>query len=254
MSCERNEGLCMLIADWIRNNRELRVEALRSGTEYRTINEFCLAIEKGILWGGPPELLALSEIFEIVICLIYVTKSQGGISIWPILYGENNLLATTYVCILYDGKHYDPLYVINTENVSDEETVFERNNKTVKELLKNFIQEEFEYDNNINFGVWTATVVEEVSSSEMNGMDSQEFQNISSSVVQDVSIKRKADDCSDTNAMTIEKLLQTNMFDNKSDDELLEQTSTNECSLISIDANQTQEKKSNMSPNGLNDQ
>ncbi|CAF4233473.1 unnamed protein product, partial [Rotaria magnacalcarata] len=49
-------------------------------------------------------------------------------------------------------------------------------------------------DNNINFGVWTATVVEEVSSSEMNGMDSQEFQNISSSVVQDVSIKRKADE------------------------------------------------------------
>ncbi|CAM4821670.1 unnamed protein product [Rotaria magnacalcarata] len=220
MSCERNEGLCMLIADWIRNNRELRVEAFRSGTEYRTINEYCLTIEKGILCGGPPELLALSEMVEIAICLIYVTKSQGGISIWPILYGENNSLVTTYDCILYDGKHYNPLI----------------------------------YDNNINFGVWTATVVEEVSSSEMNGIDSQEFQNISSSVVQDVSIKRKADDCSDTNAMTIEKLLQTNMFDNKSDDELLEQTSTNECSIISIDANQTQEKKSNMSPNGLNDQ
>ncbi|CAF1628429.1 unnamed protein product [Rotaria magnacalcarata] len=220
MSCERNEGLCMLIADWIRNNRELRVEAFRSGTEYRTINEYCLTIEKGILCGGPPELLALSEMVEIAICLIYVTKSQGGISIWPILYGENNSLVTTYDCILYDGKHYNPLI----------------------------------YDNNINFGVWTATVVEEVSSSEMNGIDSQEFQNISSSVVQDVSIKRKADDCNDTNAMTIEKLLQTNMFDNKSDDELLEQTSTNECSIISIDANQTQEKKSNMSPNGLNDQ
>ncbi|CAF2213166.1 unnamed protein product [Rotaria magnacalcarata] len=207
MSCERNEGLCMLIADWIRNNRELRVEAFRSGTEYRTINEYCLTIEKGILCGGPPELLALSEMVEIAICLIYVTKSQGGISIWPILYGENNSLVTTY-----------------------------------------------DYDNNINFRVWTATVVEEVSSSEMNGIDSQEFQNIWSLVVQDVSIKRKADDCSDTNAMTIEKLLQTNMFDNKSDDELLEQTSTNECSIISIDANQTQEKKSNMSPNGLNDQ
>ncbi|CAF3828315.1 unnamed protein product [Rotaria magnacalcarata] len=246
MSCERNEGLCMLIADWIRNNRELRVEAFRSGTEYRTINEYCLTIEKGILCGGPPELLALSEMVEIAICLIYVTKSQGGISIWPILYGENNSLVTTYDCILYDGKHYNPLI----------------------------------YDNNINFGVWTATVVEEVSSSEMNGIDSQEFQNISSSVVQDVSIKRKADEfdtiafvsnkrvksstiasdristfhCNDTNAMTIEKLLQTNMFDNKSDDELLEQTSTNECSIISIDANQTQEKKSNMSPNGLNDQ
>ncbi|CAF4664519.1 unnamed protein product, partial [Rotaria magnacalcarata] len=46
-------------------------------------------------------------------------------------------------------------------------------------------------------------------------------------------------DYNDTNAITIEKLLQTNMFDNKSDDELLEQTSTNECSIISIDANQT---------------
>ncbi|CAF2170795.1 unnamed protein product [Rotaria magnacalcarata] len=296
ISCECNKGLRMLIADWIRNSRELRIEALRSGTTCRTMNEYCLAIEKGILWGGPPELLALSEIFEIVICLIYVTKSQGGISIWPILYGENNLLATTYVCILYDGKHYDPLYVINTENVSDEETVFERNNKTVKELLKNFIQEEFEYENNINFDILTPVVVEEVSS-EINGIDSQEFQKISSSVVQDVSVKRKADEfdtiafgqnnqnqillelpekyyvsnkrvkssaiasdristfhCNDTSAMTIEKLLQTNMFDNKSDDELMERTSTNECSIISIDANQTQEKKSNMSPNGLNDQ
>ncbi|CAF3598890.1 unnamed protein product [Rotaria socialis] len=296
ISCARNEGLRMLIADWIRNNRELRIEAVRSGTEYRTINEYCLAIEKGILWGGPPELLALSEIFEIVICLIYVTKSQGDISIWPIFYGEKNPLATTYVCILYDGKHYDPLYVINTENISDEETVFERNNTTVKELLKNFIQEEFEYENNINLDILTPVVVEEVSS-EMNGIDSQEFQKISSSVVQDVSVKRKADECdtiafgqdnqkqilfelpekyyvsnkrvkssatasgristfdsNDTNAMTIEKLLQTNMFDSKPDDELMEQTSSNECSIISIDANQTQEKKYIMPSSGLNDQ
>jgi hypothetical protein len=39
----------------------------------------------------------------------------------------------------------------------------------------------------------TPVVVEEVSSSEMNGENSQEFQKIPSSVVQDTSIKRKAD-------------------------------------------------------------
>jgi hypothetical protein len=137
-----NEGLRIEVANYILEHTEMHRMVLSSTDKYKTVQEYCFAIEQGKFWGGDPELKALSDLFNIIICVIDLTKITSDNCLLPSYYGEDNRLATECVYIYYNGKdHFDPLYMINIENSNHIETISVPNDQTVIDLLKKFIKE-----------------------------------------------------------------------------------------------------------------
>ncbi|CAF2648392.1 unnamed protein product [Rotaria sp. Silwood2] len=184
-----NEDLRIHTANYIRNHKEIHYTISNRGT----VDEYCSAIEEGKLWGGDLELQVLSNIYNTIICLISVTECNGAKFVWSLFYGENNSLATTYVCMLHDVQqgHYDPLYVMNIKNTNEKETIFDRNDNTIKELLADFIRKELKYDDYVKLDSMASVNVNEVSCA-MNDLNDTEI--ISNSVLQNLPTKRKLDD------------------------------------------------------------
>jgi hypothetical protein len=139
-----NEGLRKQVANYIRSHKELHNWVLNSGTSCKTVEEYCSLIEQGKLWGGAPELRALSELLNIIICVISMTKSEEEKRVWCDYYGEDNQSAEKCVYILYDEEkgHYDPIYLMDMQNPSKKETEFDPNDEMVNDLLRTFIKEE----------------------------------------------------------------------------------------------------------------
>ncbi|CAF3755471.1 unnamed protein product [Rotaria sordida] len=280
---ECNEDLRIHTANYIRNNEEIHHAILYGDTSYRTVDEYCSAIEQGTLWGGDPELQALSNIYNTIIYLISMREDNGKKSVWSKIYGENNSLVKTFVCILYDEqqRHYDPLYVVNIENENEQETIFERNDDTVKELLTNFIREDLKCDGNVRLDFMTNIDVNEVPSI---GNDLNDAARVSELVLQNQPTKRKLDEhdmiklgqdnerqlpieiskeyyvsnkriksaedasgqilkrCgNDMNSINIKELAQTDMF-NDMTSSLVHKESTTECSKISNNEHDKEKK------------
>jgi hypothetical protein len=140
-----NKRLRILVANFIREHKNLHPEVLESGTSCKTVEEYCTEIEKHNLWGGEPEIRALTMISRTLIRLVSRTKTAQGKYVTTILnYGEDVELFKECVFILYDqeNKHYDPLYVINKENLVEKLTIFRRDDEEVSKLLGKFIREE----------------------------------------------------------------------------------------------------------------
>jgi hypothetical protein len=118
-----NKGLRSMVADYIRKHPNLHLSVLQSGTLCKTVEEYCFKIKKHNLWGGEPEIRALSMLFRKLIRLVSKSKTVQGKYVINILnYGEDIESFKECVYILYDeeNKHYDPLYVINKENSKEE--------------------------------------------------------------------------------------------------------------------------------------
>jgi hypothetical protein len=138
-----NDGLRMLVADYIRCHVEMHEQILKSFPKYQTIEKYCSATEQGKLWGGQPELKALSDLYNILICVINPKKIIKKNCLSPWYYGEDNQLAKKCIYIFYNGTdHYDALRVMNMKNKNEIETIFDPNDQTVNDLLRKFIKEE----------------------------------------------------------------------------------------------------------------
>jgi hypothetical protein len=139
---EMNEGLRIEVAEYIRNHPEMHDMVLNTDTKYEDVVGYCSAIEQGKLWGGDPELKALSDLYNIIICVIDPRKVTKKNCLIPSYYGERNPLATECVYIYFDGEdHFDPLYLVNMENLDEKETIFDPNDQMRNDLLKKFIKE-----------------------------------------------------------------------------------------------------------------
>jgi len=142
-----NQLLRYLVANYIRNDESLHLSVLESGTQYKTVEEYCNQIEKHNLWAGEPEVQALAMLFHKLIRLVSKTKTAQGKCVINILnYGENMELFKECVYILYDEekKHYDYLYVVNTQNMNEISTIFQRDDEAVANLINNFVREELQ--------------------------------------------------------------------------------------------------------------
>ncbi len=138
-----NESLRVEVANYIRGHREMHQDILKSFPKYQTIEKYCSDIEQSKLWGGGPELKVLSDLFKIIICVVDPTLIKKGNCLSPLYYGQDNPLATKCIYIFYNGiDHYDALRVVNMKNTDEIETIFDPNNQTVNDLLKNFINGE----------------------------------------------------------------------------------------------------------------
>ncbi len=69
-----NEGLRVLVANYIRHHREMHDKVLSSVNDYEDIEKYCSKIEQGQLWGSEPELKVLSSLYNILVCIIDLTK------------------------------------------------------------------------------------------------------------------------------------------------------------------------------------
>ena len=136
-----NKAFRVQAVDYIRSHRHLQEDILLAFPYYKSIEKYCLELEQGNLWGGQPELRALSYYYNIIICVInpiIVTKQN---CILPSYYGEDNPLASGCIYIYHDGDHYEPLRLINKKNTNEIETMFDPNDSLVNDILRRFIHE-----------------------------------------------------------------------------------------------------------------
>jgi hypothetical protein len=133
-----NAGLRMLVADYI-----CRHEELRKQTEVfcKIIQAYLYTVEQGMLWGGQIELRALSDLYNVAICVINPKKIINGNCLSPWNYGQDNPLVKKCVYIFYNGKdHFNSIYLMNKKNANEIETMFDLNDPIVHELLREFIR------------------------------------------------------------------------------------------------------------------
>jgi hypothetical protein len=144
-----NQQLRSMVADYIRKNQNLHLTVLQSGTNCKTVEDYCDKIENNNLWGREAEIRALAMLGHILIRLVSMTRTaQGNITINILNYGEDVESFEECVYILYDdeNKHYDPVYVINKHNLSETTTIFKRDDEIVRDLLDQCIRKELHGD------------------------------------------------------------------------------------------------------------
>jgi hypothetical protein len=136
-----NQQLRSMVATYIREHKNLHSVVLQTGVH--CVEDYCYKIEKGNLWGGEPEIRALTMLGRILICLVWI-KPTAQDDICILNYGEDKNSFKECVYILYDeaNKHYDPLCVINKQDPNEKMTIFPRDDKTIAALLSRFIREE----------------------------------------------------------------------------------------------------------------
>ena len=134
-----NEAFRVQAVDYIRSHHDLQEHILQGFPEYQSIGEYCSELEQGKLWSGEPELRALSDYYDIMICVINPIKANEQNCILPFYYGENNPSASKCIHIYHDGDHYEPLRLINKKNANEIETMFDPNDSSVNDILRIFI-------------------------------------------------------------------------------------------------------------------
>ena len=135
-----------LVADYIRNNNDLNNEISPGDNSRVKINEYCERVKKKDLPSGRPEVQALAIRGHLWIRLVSIKKTlQGDNDATFRDYGRYVSPFEDCTCILYDEerKNYDPLFIINKNDISDKQTIFKYNNQVAFELLCQFIREEF---------------------------------------------------------------------------------------------------------------
>lgn len=120
-----NKYLCSMVSEYI--------------SKYTSLNS---VVSK---YGDEIQLQALSILCRLVICIVTARKTiDGSIHIDKKKYGESIESLEECIYILYDEahKHYDPLYVINLENLQKVK-VFQRNDEATEKLLNIFLKKQF---------------------------------------------------------------------------------------------------------------
>ncbi|CAF1229715.1 unnamed protein product [Adineta steineri] len=135
------KNLRNLVADYILQ-MDIDDSKLQFGADCQNRQQYCDGIRNGA-WAGEPELVALSQMYEIMIKVInWRRDQQQNVPIKPIPYGENNKLCTKCIYIIFDeaSLHYEPLYLCDIENLQSGITIFNRDDTFVDDLLPDFIK------------------------------------------------------------------------------------------------------------------
>ncbi|UJR09686.1 hypothetical protein I4U23_013918 [Adineta vaga] len=158
------EKMLKQVTNYIRENEELSGLAKNSADRIHSAEHYCELITKRKLLAGAVELRVLSDLLDTLICIIFIRETNGKRTIITSSYGEDNRAAEQCVFILYEENkiHYSPLYMVNTENSDEKKTIFERNDTTMVELLKEFLKEKFNYEGIINLDTSPKGDVEEL--------------------------------------------------------------------------------------------
>jgi hypothetical protein len=123
-----------LVAYHIYNDDYIREFVSIAIKNYGNIDDYCSKLRRDLM-GGEPELAALSALFFIRIIVILVntknSQSEGTYS----EFGDENLSKCIYVQLDKSKKHYDPLRMVNKQNLNDEIKIFPCKNQMVENIL-----------------------------------------------------------------------------------------------------------------------
>jgi hypothetical protein len=138
-----NEAIREKVAHYIRTDEENHSLVINSIDQDLPVERYCDLIRTGEVWAGELEIRASSNLLNTLICVITLEEMDGKPRVRTSFYGENNPDAKQCVFVLYDKKkgHYSPLYLTNSENPSEQETIFDRNDPRLPELLSEFIKD-----------------------------------------------------------------------------------------------------------------
>nr|CAB3267832.1 ubiquitin thioesterase OTU1-like [Phallusia mammillata] len=108
------------IANVVRSNPEKYSEAFLG----RTTDEYSVWIQCDTSWGGGIELSILSEIYQVEIAAIDIQTQRVD------NYGQDENYATR-IFLLYDGIHYDPMFMDPQTSKLPHQTIFPKNDDLV---------------------------------------------------------------------------------------------------------------------------
>lgn len=139
-----NEQLRSLIADGILGDTDISDFVAGIVGKDASVDSYCQRIRKGELWGGDPEFRVTSNIFQTLVCVVTLRPPGNDKRVYLSCYGEGNKAARQCVFVLYDqaNRHYSPLYLAASDNLADEETIFDRTDVRLQSLLAQFIEED----------------------------------------------------------------------------------------------------------------
>ncbi len=110
----------------------------------KTREKYCYEIKNTNAWGGEAEIRAIGKLHGVIIRVISVVEGDGIISSVHVTeFPENEPSFEKCVYIILRNKHYEPLYLRNANNSNEKTTLFDRNDRTIKKILCDFIQEKF---------------------------------------------------------------------------------------------------------------
>lgn len=135
-----SDGLRRQACDFIRQSGKIDPEIIRIETN-KDIETYCKEMENTAAWGGEPEIYAISEQYEIIICVVKINSEKQSASICPYS------LCNTYenCCyIILEHNHYEPLVLLHTGNdANDKVGSLKRDDNNLKIALYDFLQENY---------------------------------------------------------------------------------------------------------------
>lgn len=136
-----NDNLRKEVVDQIRKSADLQ-QAVRAEFPFMTIEDYCNEMKISTTWAGGIELRALALIYKKLFCVVSVdTSNNDHPDVHIYRFGEDLQNVMECVYLLYTGnKHYDPLYLSEKGDPSDQQTVFGCNDRAVQETLRKFIE------------------------------------------------------------------------------------------------------------------
>jgi len=154
------KGLRKKVADFILQSDAISDEVLLDDT-HNTREQYCDLIKNTNKWGGELEIRAIGKLHGVIVCVVKMIEVRGIISsVYVTEFPENESSFEKCVYIIYlRNNHYEPLYLRNGNNSNEEITTFNRNDTTVKKLLREFFQKKFGCKKKYEFEMKTKDII-----------------------------------------------------------------------------------------------
>ncbi len=131
------------VADSILRSNDIPDDVLLSYSS-KAREKYCADIRNTNEWGGEIEIRAIGKLYGVIVCVVKVVEVNSIISAVHVTeFPENESSFEKCVYIIYVHNHYEPLYIRDTNNSNEETTIFNRNDRTVKKRLCEFIRKKY---------------------------------------------------------------------------------------------------------------
>jgi len=148
------------VADFILRSNDIPDDVLFTYSG-KTREKYCADIRNTNEWGGEIEIRAIGKLYDVIVCVVKVVEVNSIISAVHVTeFPENEPSFEKCVYINYvRNNHYEPLYIRDTNNSNEETTIFNRNDRTVKKRLCEFIRKKYKCKKKYKFGMKSKDII-----------------------------------------------------------------------------------------------
>ncbi|CAF4408510.1 unnamed protein product [Rotaria sp. Silwood2] len=136
---EEVKRLRKIIADFLRQRKDIDMEEMLK-SRHETREDYCNSIETTKRWGGEPEIIAFSMLYEIMVWVTSVNSKDKQIYFVKYPSEKNSFNRCCY--IIRNNDHYKSLHLRNSSNKAI--TIFDcKDENEANERLIQFVKKEF---------------------------------------------------------------------------------------------------------------